>query len=173
MNHIMIDLETLDTVPSSIILSIGAVYFDSGGLGREFYLPIKLEGQEKRTWSVDTLLWWMNQSEDARKATFLNNEAVLLHDALIKLANFIFSFNNDHVLIWSNGPDFDAAILQDAYKKELINVPWSYSQNRCYRTYRDFHTPIDIARLGAHNALSDAKYQALHMVQWLKVEEDV
>jgi hypothetical protein len=168
MNNVMIDIETLDTAPTSIILSIGAVYFDSIGLGKEFYQPVTLASQENRTWSASTLLWWMTQNEEARKAAYLNESAISLYNALQELGSFIESSDN---LIWTNGPDFDATILQDAYRQLGLVVPWKYSNNRCYRTFRSFHKEILITRLDAHNALADAKYQALHMIEWFKGEK--
>lgn len=46
MEHIMIDLETLDTSPSAAIISIGAVKFDPATqtpLGDKFYLPVSIQ----------------------------------------------------------------------------------------------------------------------------------
>ena len=42
MNHIMLDLETLDTSPSAVVLSSGAVAFDpyTNALGDRFYVEM-------------------------------------------------------------------------------------------------------------------------------------
>ena len=73
MEHIMIDLETLDTSPSAAIISlIGAVKFRSATqtpLGDKFYLPVSIQSNldEGRTISGDTLRWWMNQDDGAQR----------------------------------------------------------------------------------------------------------
>ena len=55
MTDLMIDLETLGTKPNSVIISIGAVFFDieKKTLGSTFYLPLKVEDQVKRGRAMD------------------------------------------------------------------------------------------------------------------------
>lgn len=64
---IMLDLETLDTRPSAVIVSIGAVEFDTNGPNplREFYRVLQLPPQlsRGRTECPETLAWWSRQSE--------------------------------------------------------------------------------------------------------------
>jgi len=42
MNNLMIDLETMGTGPNSLVIAIGAVFFEpeTGELGEEFYINI-------------------------------------------------------------------------------------------------------------------------------------
>ena len=71
MNHIMVDIETLDTVQSAVVLSIGAVAFDphTKELGEKFYVEFTtdLQAQQRlgRTISADTVTWWMQQGAAA------------------------------------------------------------------------------------------------------------
>ena len=57
MSHVMIDLETLDTKPSTKILSLGAVIFDpeNGELGETFYRKLNSDLQLSRTESKSTM----------------------------------------------------------------------------------------------------------------------
>src|SRR5690606_12661716 len=73
MNHIMLDLETLDTASSAVVVSIGAVAFDpyTNAIGDKFYVEMTediAEQQKKgRTISGDTVRWWMQQDVLAKR----------------------------------------------------------------------------------------------------------
>ena len=66
MNDIMVDLETMDNVPSAAIVAIGAVQCNltTGETGSEFYRVVDLEGQDKLGMTINpgTLYWWLQQS---------------------------------------------------------------------------------------------------------------
>jgi hypothetical protein len=168
----MVDLETLGTAPGSLILSIGAVKFDpakpsSECLGEEFYCVVSQSSclQVELTIDPATEEWWKRQSIAARQVlTDSEDEAVAisLFDALLKLANFISP--NDRV--WSNGANFDQPLLDVAYDRCGIKLPWAYWNSRCYRTIVALHSGekgLRPPKTCAHNALEDAKWQAKHM----------
>src|SRR4051812_3766510 len=68
MQDIMIDLETLGTLPGSVILSIGAVAFDelSVAPGAGFYKVISTISCESCGLTKDeaTEKWWLDQGEE-------------------------------------------------------------------------------------------------------------
>ena len=69
-NDLMIDLETLDTSPYCVILTIGVVRFDPKGMGVVERLTLKptIEDQTDihgRIINEDTLRWWSTQSPEA------------------------------------------------------------------------------------------------------------
>lgn len=70
MNHLMIDLETMGNKPSAPIVSIGAVIFDpsTGEFGPDFYRVVSLKSSVDggAVPDADTIMWWMQQSEEAR-----------------------------------------------------------------------------------------------------------
>ena len=77
MRHIMVDLETLDTAHTAVVLSIGAVAFECAAdhlIDRAlnpanfFYAELEIRDQQRarRTLSAQTVTWWMRQGEDAR-----------------------------------------------------------------------------------------------------------
>jgi hypothetical protein len=167
MNNIMLDLETLDTATTGVILSIGAVGFDKRGLGKEFYHTIRAQSaiDAGLTISGDTFKWWMGQKGEARKALFENN--VDLQDALVAFRGWIDAhFDTKQVEVWGNGADFDNAMLQHAYAKLGMEAPWKFWNNRCYRTACDILGPGPRKQEGVfHNALDDARSQAKHLVE--------
>jgi exodeoxyribonuclease VIII len=69
-------------------------------------------------------------------------------------------------VVWGNGADFDNVILGNAYLAVNKPRPWSFWNNRCYRTVRAMAPNIDYVRpVIAHHALHDARAQALHLIE--------
>jgi hypothetical protein len=94
MDNVMVDLETLGTVPGSVILSIGAVAFDEMEVAEEgFYRAIRRETCEQAGLKVSaaTLAWWEKQSLEAR-AVMLDTSATSLEDALRRFNEWLASF---------------------------------------------------------------------------------
>jgi hypothetical protein len=130
---LMVDIETLATDPRAIVLSIGAVRFTRDGpLPEQFYACLGLGDQvakARRTLSVDTLMWWMDQSAEARaKAFSRQREGVTA--ALRRLADFV----PDGANVWANGPSFDLVILESLYFDARLEQPWPFWRHRCVRT---------------------------------------
>ena len=166
MNNVQIDLETLGTAPGSVILSIGAVLFDANGIGKEFYCVVSKDSCLMHGLTIDqsTLDWWKKQSDEARKVLIEaeSPDALSLTDALERLARFIPA----NARIWSNGANFDQPLLDVAYRALGQSVPWKYFNSRCYRTILALcptEKSMRPATVCAHNALEDAKWQAIHM----------
>ncbi len=171
MNNLMIDLETMGTRPTSAIVSIGAVFFDERGLGEKFYCAVNLESAMSYGLTVDgsTIMWWLKQSDEACKA--LDTKRTL-DDALEDFTDYFLSFGGKDTNVWGNGSDFDNVLLSNAYRAVGSQQPWSYWNNRCYRTMKSLAPSIKHERKGTHhNALDDAIYQAEHLrklLGWLK-----
>lgn len=163
--NVMLDLETLGTKPGCKILSIGAVVFNSGGVGEEqFYIEIDRNKQNGLFEQDQTVKWWEEQSPDA-KGTLFNNKEVYLEQALLQFSHWLDVVNPDHPInIWGHGSDFDNVIIQEAYEHVKMLRPWSYGRNRCYKTLKRTLKSIEPGKfLGIkHNALSDSIHQARH-----------
>ncbi len=164
--HLMLDIETMGTKPYSAIVSIGAVEFDieTGETGEEFYKRVSLESCEKHGLKIDasTVVWWLQQSEDARKEIAVDKGAstTLIFFALGDLVEFMY--NKEYEGIWGNSPSFDCARLREAYELSLADTPWDFRNERDVRTLVSFAPEIknntekpDVA----HNALQDCYYQ--------------
>ena len=160
-NHLMVDLETMGTKSNSAIISIGAVEFDilTGKTGREFYRNVSLQSCISLGLIVDadTIMWWMEQSQDARKS-LTEGEIISIQQALIDFREFC----NKEYQIWGNSARFDLGLLENAYDKISISIPWKFKQERCLRTLVSFNPEIkhSIEFEGtAHNALDDCYHQ--------------
>lgn len=169
MKNIMVDLETLGTRPYSAILSIGAVVFDldKQAINSEFYCKIKLQSCFDCGLTVDpaTIDWWMGQSAEAREV-FAGEDRIHLVDALNDFA--VEFINEKMVSIWGNGADFDNVILTSAYERIGMPLPWKFYHNRCYRTVKSMFPEVKMERVGTyHNALDDARSQALHLMRMI------
>ena len=170
--NIMLDLETLGKEPKSVIVSIGAVEFSETEVSEnKFYINIDPEDCQSYGLKINasTFLWWMGQSEAARLA-ITGSEKVKLKEALISFSSWLLEGHNhsleDDVIVWGNGADFDNTILSSSYSETGLEQPWSFRNNRCYRTIKNLSPDIKIETSGTrHNALDDAVSQAHHLIK--------
>jgi|TARA_R110002110_G_scaffold241177_1_gene457460 hypothetical protein len=163
MTHVMIDLETLDTEPSTVVLSVGLVEFspetgDVDKIGGRLWFP-KLGDQlaAGRTVSESTLLWWLKQGDEARKEIYgakRQASAEVLDEIRAQL-----NWYPQPTYVWGNGSIFDIAILE--HWMEYTRIPWKYYNVRDTRTLWHVH-PYNKEAKGetAHTALDDAIAQA-------------
>lgn len=165
MKHdIMLDLETLGTRESAIVTSIGAVKFNPKTFVPVAHFKENLMVQEQqdagRTMDARTVQWWMGQSAEAQQRMMDKQSPVD-----VVLMAFIKFVGSDTGGVWGNGADFDNVILGSLYETYGIKKPWSYSQNRCFRTLKNEFKVEPPKRQGVHHdALDDAAFQMF----WLK-----
>lgn len=174
---VMIDIETLATTPDAYIVSIGAVTFCPLVVGQylfEFYRKIYLNHPAKVGGRVsqDTLSWWEKQKN--KEETFSVHGRVTLLRALNELSGFIQQHTIKRSCIWGSGANFDNVVLAEAYKRVGLEIPWSFRQDRCYRTitapykedvdayYKDFSKAYKDVK---HHALWDARRQHYALVR--------
>ncbi|HBS6336013.1 TPA: 3'-5' exoribonuclease [Klebsiella pneumoniae] len=167
MNHLMIDLETMGNKPSAPIVSIGAVFFEpsTGKLGEEFYRVVSLKSAVDGGAVPDpeTIIWWMQQSEEARMAICDKDAAMNLVTALSNLNCFIRdNAEPAKVQVWGNGATFDNVILRASYEREFVPCIWKFWNDRDVRTIVELGRAIPFEG-DRHNALADAKHQAKYV----------
>lgn len=165
MTDIMLDLETMSTEPNAAIVAIGAIKFDiqTGVRGSMFYQVVNLESSVGAGGIIDpkTVCWWLRQSYDTR-AIFLNNDGEGIEGALVAFTEWV---PTEEFNVWGNGAAFDNVILTGAYHRCGITPPWSYHNDRCYRTMKQLYPDITIPRVDVtHNALDDAIWQTNHLL---------
>jgi len=161
---IMIDLETLDVLPSATILTIGAVKFDPFGdeLGdpkmEKLYMKVDVDSCDRigATVSNSTLDWWSKQSAAAQADAFDPNDRISIEEALTKLYKFCWGGKR----VWSHGAGFDVIILEWYFRKIEKAIPWSFWEVRDTRTLFDLGINPNRVAVTAHNALADAVDQA-------------
>jgi hypothetical protein len=159
---IMIDIETLGTGPNSVIATIGAMKFDRRGTLKpieemiSFYRRINLEsclslGLETEE---ETVKWWDNQDEKSREEIYDNNDRIDIRQALRELSDFIG--NSNYTIVWAQGPHFDFTILENAYKKCNLTVPWNFWN------VRDSRTIFDIANIRLKDIPGEYPHHSLY-----------
>ena len=163
-SDVMIDLETLDVLPTATILTIGAVKFDPFGdeandpKMEKFYLKVDVDSCDRigATVSQSTLDWWAKQSPEAQADAFDPTNRIPVEDALAQLYKFCWGGKR----VWSHGVGFDLIILEWYFRKIGKAIPWSFWEMRDTRTLFDIGINPNRATVTAHNALADAVDQA-------------
>ena len=163
---VMIDIESLDTSPNCVILTIGAVSFNPKGMGVVEKLELRPtidEQTEKfnRVINEDTLRWWSEQSPDALNEAMGDWGRVSFKDCMEQLYKFCWNRR----CVWSNGASFDVVAMESAWRNLDMRIPWPYY------TVRDTRTLYDIAGVSlkdkkygtktTHKAVEDAEHQVL------------
>jgi DNA polymerase III epsilon subunit-like protein len=168
LGDVMVDLETMGTRPNAPIIAIGAVTFDRQSLtiGQPFYRVVNLQSSVSlgAVIDADTVQWWMQQSDDARRAVTRAGDPVevVLADFAQWLAVNMIDIKSRRV--WACGTDFDCVILSEHYHNAGIELPWMFWSQRDYRTVRALNPSIEQGeRKGHHNALDDAVFQTEHL----------
>jgi len=162
---VMIDLETLDVLPSATILTIGAVKFDPFGDDinekkcEKFYVRVDVDSCDQlgATVSQATLDWWASQSQDAQDEAFDPNNRIPVTDAMNQLYKFCWGAKR----VWSHGAGFDVIILEHYFRKIGKAIPWSFWEVRDTRTIFDIGINPERPPVLKHHALEDAWNQAV------------
>ncbi|AUR81600.1 ribonuclease H-like domain protein [Vibrio phage 1.009.O._10N.261.51.C9] len=171
MNNLMVDIETLGTKNTSIILSIGACYFDinTGEIGPTFHQHISAEScaDAGLTADMSTVMWWLGQNKDAQNALIEGSRTARpLHEVLQGFSAMV----GPGVKVWGNGATFDNTIIKNAYDRIGMKVPWDFWNDRDVRTIVDLGQQVgidpkrDMPFQGVkHDALADAVHQARYV----------
>lgn len=164
---VVIDLETVGKRAGCGILSIGAVTLDET---RIFTVKIDIESCYDLGFHADhdTLDWWLQQSTEARLRTF--GGVCPIGTAMLQFAKWYRE--EDCTAIWGNGAAFDIPIMTEAFRLTNVQSPWSFRDERCYRTlkalYSHIKAPDADESLTKHVAIDDAIYEARHLKLLLK-----
>lgn len=161
---IMIDIESLDTTPNCVILTIGAVLFDPKGDGISERLELRPTIEEQtttynRSINPDTVRWWGNQSPEAIEDALGDQNRMAFKDCMDVLYHFCWN----HRSVWSHGAPFDVVVMESAFTQLGIKIPWPYYSVRDTRTLFDL-TRVKLSDGGhvtKHTAIDDAEHQAL------------
>lgn len=164
-NHIMIDMETLSTDVSTVILTIGAVRFDPRGDGVIEKLELRPTMEEQteiynRTISEDTLRWWGEQSPEAIEEAMGDRNRITYRACMEQLYKFCW---NRADKVWSNGSVFDIVIAESAFRELEMTTPWQFYNIRDCRTIYDLAgvSLKDGGHVTSHKAVEDAEWQAI------------
>jgi hypothetical protein len=181
---IMLDLETLDTGPRSVVTQVGIIAFGLNDPETEIrriaeYLPAQPQIDVlKRTISFATILWWMDQEDAARKrlkdsgSNDLEELQALIRSIHRKVSDLIRSVGENNVEVWARGPQFDVVNLESLFIDCGLTVPWRYD------TIMDLRTLGRLAELKSdsvgreglipHVAVEDCKFQIRFYIEAMR-----
>lgn len=166
--HAMIDIETLDTQPSSVVLSVGAVKFNPFTNQEPFAKTLWRPSVDEqlaagRTTSESTLEWWSRQEAHIRESTFTEQGRVDLTEFFKDLNKFLVGVDK----VWCQGPQFDMVILEDLFKHFKHHMNWAYWQVCDCRTIFNMMPadPRKAIQQNLHSAEEDAFWQAVCVQQ--------
>lgn len=166
MKNVMLDLEAMGTGADAAVIQIGATYFNfSGATEKTFLINVDLSDELREGFKTNgsTILWWLEQSDAARKSILESDEILPSRNSWRKLNNFLGNADQ----IWSHAT-FDFVIAMNHIRGFFGESSFSY------RTARDIRTLVDLSGLDlkqwcidnprdskniAHNALDDCYYQ--------------
>jgi len=167
---VMIDLETLDTSPDCVILTIGAVSFNPKGMGVIERLELRptVEDQTEiysRVINDSTLKWWATQSPDALEEALGDQGRTSFKSCMETLYKFCWNRR----AVWSNGASFDIVACEHAFRQTLTEypnpIPWPFYTVRDTRTiYEVTGVSLKDKKYGSkttHKAIEDAEHQAI------------
>jgi hypothetical protein len=180
--NLMTDIETTDTAPTSVILTIGACVFDldTSEILDQFY--IKLDRNQGidlgLTESADTLRWWAsNKVSDAARRESLTPDPTTVKgykEGLQEYFAWVVAMRDKYpartFCHWANDPDFDLVKLDQSAKACGLLPPWQYWEHKSCRTMELVGAKLGLdkkrnwARTGTHHiAVDDAIYQATYV----------
>ena len=169
--HAMIDLETLDVLPTAVVLTIGGCKFDPNHIKdttQHFYYRFNVDEQlEKgRTVLDSTLEWWGKQEESVRNEALGDENRTPVLEVLQALNKWCVGVDT----IWCQGPAFDIVILESMFKEYKHHIPWPFWKIRDSRTLFGI-MPVDPRKainFAAHNALEDCRIQSICVQKTLR-----
>lgn len=167
----MVDIETLDTVETALVLEIGVVKVDFEDSSREVYRcsPGRQEQLDAgRTISLDTLGFWTQQPEDARRLLRNGLTETPVKDCLDEISRFL----DDAAEVWAKPPSFDLNILANLnrqFRPAGAGDLWYYRAPRDLRTLLAVYGDPGVQHNGTvHNALDDADFQMRQLIAILE-----
>jgi hypothetical protein len=168
MKHAMIDIETLDTGPSSVVLTVGACKFDPHSseppTEKRLWRPeVEDQLQQGRTASEETLEWWAKQDQGVRESTFTETGRISVIEFFKDLNKYLVGVDK----VWCQGPQFDMVILEDLYKQYQHHCNWAFWQIMDCRTIFNMmpKDPRKAVQKNLHSADDDAYWQAVCVQQ--------
>lgn len=167
MADIMLDIETISTLPNAVILSLAAISFDpfdssAAIAGRVWNFDIEEQTAMGRHVDDDTLSWWAEQGPEAFDAAFGEHiERTPIATAMESFHKFVWNSKR----IWAHGAVFDITILENLLRQLGRPSPWGFRDIRDTRTLFDLGIPYEYNNPCKHDCLSDCVAQALAVQQ--------
>ncbi len=184
VQNFSLDIETLGSVGSPVVLSIGLYHMkdeieEEPDPRRLFVANIDITSSLKAGLTVEgsNLRWWFEQSDEARQALFKPQPSDLTYT--IKTLGEWYRrriqstiVRKDEVRVWSHST-FDIPVLNNACKAVRLDMPWSPRDTRDLRTIVD---GLELTELKKGHPLEhtcgwDAFAQGQQVLEALKIKD--
>jgi inhibitor of KinA sporulation pathway (predicted exonuclease) len=172
---IMTDIETLGNKENVSIIQLSAVAFDIRTNEKFDTFNMYVDINNATNLSVDgsTLIWWLNEERRNLLAE------ILTHEDKKGLKNVLYNFgewvkgldcDNKEKYLWGNGILFDNRIIQESMRKNGLEYPIFYRNDRDVRTILELASwksgmtskeiQAEVPQVGTkHNAIDDVLFQ--------------
>lgn len=161
----MVDLETLDTKPSTHILELALVHFNpvTGNTYEDKSINSKfgLKYQHGASVSTSTMSWWINENKKYFMELLNPKESDDLKEVLIKINTMFTELrkNDIKISVWNTG-SFDVDVLNDAYKRlvdpdGILIKFYEVRDIRTLRQIRNIFPELNAEEVASHNAYED------------------
>jgi hypothetical protein len=173
MKDLMVDIETLGTQPGSVVVQIGACYFNryTGEIGDKFLANVDIQSCLDVELVVDAgaLKFWFDQFRHAEYNPTWQEQT----HKLTRVINDLATFAKPADYAWAHAT-FDFPLIGAAAKAVGLKMPINY------RNCRDIRTLVDLAGLPyekprvdkTHDALGDCIYQVGYCVKCFNAIEE-
>lgn len=153
MKDVTLDLETCALCPTAAVMSIGAVAWDRNQVDTPFYeegninnadylylrhIDLRSQFVNGFTFDQDTANWWSSRSKEAKAAVTAPDSQPCdsIENVVVDFFQWIKEIaDGDEICLWSQGSDFDIAILRHICQTFQIDLPVSYKNFRDHRTF--------------------------------------
>lgn len=164
-NNIIIDIETLGRRNDAAITQVGLVIADKNfNILNKFLIQVDPKAWLtcNRTFTGETLLWWMQQKNTPVSNT--STHSVYSYKELIEKLKLIFRmYNTSETLVWTKG-SMDLFCIKDLFEYFDMELPWEFWQPRDIRTAKEFIEEWQTFENNNHNALDDALNQLRELI---------
>jgi hypothetical protein len=149
----MLDIETFSTQPNALVVSVGVVNLWND---ESFFARLDLTGQQNRHIDPNTVLWWMQQSEEAQ-AHLHEKPHISLTEQLYEFVDFL----GYKPIMWAKPVSFDCVIMETLLTENNIKIPWFHRDKRCVHSIRSQHDnwQKDDVPMTAHHPVEDCRSQ--------------
>jgi hypothetical protein len=114
---------------------------DNGNIREEYFnmgVDMRKEFIAGLDFDPDTALWW-NTRDEAVKEEMLRPQTLPVDEVITQFTNWVKTLQTrigaESVTLWSQGADFDLAILRHISSVFHVAMPVKYQNFRCARTY--------------------------------------
>lgn len=167
--NVMVDTETVGLANDAGIWQIGAVVFGSYVEAPEFKHTVHPNNAMSSvlgfSHELATIKWQEEKNTEnweRAKECEVTNAAMYNMAATFKAwLETLEETSGLKVRLWFKGVDFDLPKLQHLYKSVRLYMPWHYRNVMCCRTAFNLVGYEPSTFVGAHDALEDAKHQAI------------